>query len=53
MELDINPEWTNFMYYLPQQGASPTPVNFLPNQQEPADRYYSPNSRDFITVFAR
>jgi hypothetical protein len=53
MELDINPEWTNFMYYLPYQGASPTPVNLLPDQQEPADRYYSPNSRDFTAVFAR
>jgi hypothetical protein len=53
MELDINPEWTNFMYYLPNQPSSPTPVNFLPDQQEPADRYYSPNSRDFTAVFAK
>ena len=53
MELDINPEWTNFMYYLPDQPANPTPVSLLPNQQEPADRYYSPNSRDFTAVFAK
>jgi hypothetical protein len=53
MELDINPEWTNFMYYQPNQTASPTPVNLLPNQLEPADRYYSPNSRDFTAVFAK
>jgi hypothetical protein len=53
MELDINPEWTNFMYYLPYQASSPTPVNLLPNQEEPADRYYSPNSRDFTAVFGK
>ncbi len=53
MELDINPAWTNFMYYTPNTNASPTPVSFLPNQQEPADRYYSPNSRDFTAVFAK
>jgi Phosphodiester glycosidase len=53
MELDINPEWTDFMYYLPQQAAPPTPVALLPNQAEPADRYYTPASRDFNAVFAR
>lgn len=51
MELDINPEWTDFMYYLP--GAPPTPEALLPNQQQPADRYYTPASRDFTAVFAR
>jgi Phosphodiester glycosidase len=53
MELDINPEWTNFMYYLPNQAGDPTPVNLLPDQQEPADRYYSPSSRDFTAVYAK
>jgi hypothetical protein len=51
MELDINPEWTDFMYYLP--GAPPTPEALLPNQSQPADRYYTPASRDFTAVFAR
>lgn len=51
MELDINPEWTDFMYYLP--GAPPTPEALLPNQAQPADRYYSPASRDFTVVFAK
>jgi hypothetical protein len=51
MELDINPEWTDFMYYLP--GAPPTPEALLPNQQQPANRYYTPASRDFTAVFAR
>jgi hypothetical protein len=51
MELDINPEWTDFMYYL--LGAPPTPESLLPNQAQPADRYYTPASRDFNAVFAR
>jgi len=51
MELDINPEWTDFMYYLP--GAPPTPEALLPNQAQPANRYYTPASRDFTAVFAR
>jgi hypothetical protein len=53
MELDINPEWTNFMYYQPSQPANPTPVSLLPDQEEPADRYYAPNSRDFTAVYAK
>jgi hypothetical protein len=54
MELDINPAWTNYMYYLPRSHpGNPTPVNLLPDQQEPADRYYYVNSRDFTAVFAR
>jgi len=53
MELDINPEWMSFMYYLPNAAGDPTPVNLLPNQVQPADRYYSPVSRDFTAVFAR
>jgi Phosphodiester glycosidase len=51
MELDINPEWTDFMYYLP--GAPPAPETLLPDQQQPADRYYSPASRDFTAVYAK
>jgi Phosphodiester glycosidase len=54
MELDINPAWTNYMYYMPHSHpGNPTPVNLLPDQQEPADRYYYINSRDFTAVFAR
>jgi hypothetical protein len=54
MELDINPDWTNFMYYLPRHHpANPTPVNLLPNQLQPAYRYYSTSNRDFTAVFAR
>jgi hypothetical protein len=54
MELDINPEWTNFMYYRPgQHPGSPKPVSLLPGQMQPAGRYYAPTSRDFTAVFAR
>jgi len=54
MELDINPDWTSFMYYLPKNHpADPTPVNLLNNQLQPADRYYSTSNRDFTAVYAR
>jgi hypothetical protein len=54
MELDINPDWTNFMYYKPgHDPANPTPVAMLPDQLEPAARYYSLANRDFTAVFAR
>ncbi len=54
MELDINPDWMSFMYYLPiGHPADPSPVNLLPGQIQPADRYYSVSNRDFTAVFAR
>ena len=43
MELDINPDWMSYMYYLPKHHpADPTPVNLLPDQIQPPDRYYAP-----------
>jgi hypothetical protein len=54
MELDINPDWTNFMYYEPgQHPGHPTPVSLLPGQLQAPGRYYAPASRDFTAVFAR
>jgi hypothetical protein len=54
MQLDINPEWTDFMYYRPgHHPGDPRPVPVLPNQVEAAARYYSLTSRDFTAVFAR
>jgi hypothetical protein len=54
MQLDINPAWMSFMYYRPPVGgADPVPVKLLAGQQRPADRYYTPTSRDFVAVFAR
>jgi hypothetical protein len=53
MELDINPAWMSFMYYLHSQSANPKPVAWLPTQQQPPNRYYFPSSRDFIAVYAK
>jgi hypothetical protein len=54
MQMDINPAWMSYMYYKPAPSVTdPTPANLLPNQPEPANRYYSINSRDFTAVFAR
>jgi hypothetical protein len=54
MQLDINPDWMSFMYYLPKHHpADPTPVNLLPNQIQSPDRYYAISNRDFTAVFAR
>jgi len=53
MQLDINPAWMSFEYYRHSQRANPVPVNLLPDQLQPADRYYYPANRDFTAVFAR
>ncbi len=54
MQLDINPDWTNFMYYRPgTTPADPVPVAMLPGQVQPAGRYYALASRDFTAVYAR
>jgi hypothetical protein len=54
MQLDINPEWMSFMYYLPgRHPADPTPVNLLPDQNQPPERYYSISGRDFTAVYSR
>jgi hypothetical protein len=54
MELDINPAWVSFMYYLPRHHpGDPTPVNLLPTQVQPAERYYWISGRDFTAVYAR
>ena len=54
MQLDINPEWTDFTYYRPAgHPADPRPVPLLPGQYQPAARYYSVADRDFTAVYAR
>jgi hypothetical protein len=54
MQLDINPAWMSFMFYLPNHHpADPVPHNLLPTQQPGADRYYSINGRDFTAVYTR
>ena len=54
MQLDINPDWMSFMYTTSTaSGLTRCPVNLLPDQIQPADRYYYPANRDFTAVFAR
>ena len=53
MQLDINPDWMSFQYYLRDESANPRPVNLLPDQVQQPDRYYSPSSRDFTAVYAK
>jgi hypothetical protein len=54
MQLDINPDWMSYMYYRPKNHpGDPVPVNLLPDQTQPPDRYYSPSGRDFTAVYAR
>jgi len=55
MELDINADWTSFMYYTVPSGsdaANPVPAKLWQFAQ-PADRYYQPSSRDFVAVYKR
>jgi hypothetical protein len=53
MELDINPDWTSFMTY----NGLKNPVNPTPTKMwdfdQPADRYFAPSDRDFVSVHAR
>jgi len=53
MEMDINPAWMSFMWYIP----GPVPTQPIPNKLvaflRPADRYFTDTSRDFFAVLAR
>ena len=54
LQMEINPAWMSFMYYQPTSTpGAPTPVKLLASQERPADRYFTPTSRDFIEVTAR
>jgi hypothetical protein len=50
MQLDINKAWVSYMYYA-RSGGHLTPHK-LAAFQRPADRYFSPTSRDFLAVYA-
>jgi hypothetical protein len=51
MELDINYEWTTFNFY--RTFGAGDPAKLLPDMDRPADRYLSPDDRDFFAVYAR
>jgi hypothetical protein len=54
MQMDINPAWMKFDYYVANGHPSdPTPVPLLPLQQPSPYSYYSPSTRDFTAVYAR
>lgn len=50
MEMDINPEWMSFMWYTPTGNATQPEPHKLVAFNQPADRYFSANSRDFFAV---
>jgi hypothetical protein len=51
LELDINEDWTSFISYRRPGAASPN--NLLPEMLRPADRYLTPDERDFFAVYLR
>ncbi|MGI8457430.1 MAG: phosphodiester glycosidase family protein [Propionibacteriaceae bacterium] len=51
MELDINKTWVSTMWYS-TTGGQPNPHKVLPFQR-PADRYFTPTSRDFVAAYVR
>jgi len=51
VELDINPEWASFNGYAKRGGRNP--IKLVPNPQQSAYRWLSPDSRDFFAVYTR
>jgi hypothetical protein len=51
IELDINPEWASFIAYRRRGGREPFQV--VPNPQQSAARYLTPDNRDFFAVYTR
>jgi phosphodiester glycosidase len=51
LELDINEDWTSFISYSRPGAAGPG--NLLPEMFRPADRYLTPDERDFFAVYLR
>jgi len=54
MQLDINPDWTNYITYShPSPGTATPSVLPPPNSAVNANRYLQPSSRDFVAVLPR
>ncbi len=51
LELDINEDWTSFISY--RHPGAGDPSNLLPEMFRPADRYLTPDERDFFAVYLR
>jgi hypothetical protein len=52
MELDINPDWTNFMTYTHPRKNEAVPRMLSKDMQPNPGRYLQPSSRDFVAVLA-
>jgi len=53
MELDINPEWTNFISYTHPSPGVTVPHMLTKDEQPNPYRYLQPSARDFVAVLAR
>jgi hypothetical protein len=51
IELDINPEWPSFIGYARRGGRDP--IKLVPNPQQSAYRYLTPDTRDFFAVYTK
>ena len=51
MQLDINRDWTSYIYY--RHTPTFSAVKLTPDQVRPADRYLQTSTRDFVAVHAR
>ncbi|HKB50414.1 MAG TPA: phosphodiester glycosidase family protein [Solirubrobacterales bacterium] len=51
LELDINEDWTSFISY--RRPGAVSPGNLLPEMFRPAERYLTPDERDFFAVYLR
>jgi Phosphodiester glycosidase len=51
LELDINEDWTSFITY--RHPGALEPSNLLPEMFRPAERYLTPDERDFFAVYLR
>jgi hypothetical protein len=49
LELDINEDWTSFISY--RHPGALEPSNLLPEMFRPAERYLTPDERDFFAVY--
>lgn len=53
MELDINPEWTNYLTYTHPGGDKVVPHRLGVDSMPSLVRYLQPSTRDFVGVFGR
>jgi len=51
MQLDINRDWTSYIYY--RHSPAFAPVKLTADQVRPASRYLQASTRDFVAVAAR